>query len=136
VNPDDSEPVPPDAWDSVYSALAERHRRRILGYLRQADPPTPVDEVVAALSTPDRTDTGRDEGTLRLRLHHVELPKLDEAGLVDWDREAETVALTGRADRLRLFDTLPHGLVGTPLAGEVAAPGTGGTDRPAEGTGD
>jgi hypothetical protein len=136
MNPDDSERVPPDGWDSVYSALARRCRRRILAYLRQDDGPTPVDDVVSALSAPTRTDAGRDEEPFRLRLHHVELPKLDEAGLVDWDRGAGTVALTRRAGRVPLFDPLPHGLVGTPLAGEVTAHGRGGTDRPAEETGD
>jgi hypothetical protein len=126
----------PDGWDSVYGALATQCRRQLLGYLYQADGQASVDEVVTALSTDDRASSALNEDTLRVHLHHVHLPRLETAGLVEWNREEATVALTDWADQDFLFGPLPNGLVGTPLADGTTSLESTDRYRPAEGTGD
>lgn len=68
----------------VLSCLDDRHGT--------ADIEALADDVVA-----ERECTSRDEVTdeerdaALIRLHHVDLPKLDKAGFVDFDHEAGTV---------------------------------------------
>lgn len=136
VNHDDSEQVLPDRWDRVYGALAEQCRRRILGHLQQAGGRAPVDEVVTALSSDGQTSSGQDEDALRVQLYHVHLPRLDRVGLVEWNRDEATVALTDWAAHVPLFDPLPNGLVGTPLGRDSPSPEATDSNRPVEETGD
>jgi hypothetical protein len=46
----------------------------------------------AGLSPPARGETGEFRPELQQRLHHVDLPKLEAADLIEWDREAGVVS--------------------------------------------
>lgn len=71
----------PASVDEIYEALASVERRHVLERLRESDS---VD--VASL-----TD-GDDDTHVRIQYHHVHLPKLDDHGIVEWDRERNEVS--------------------------------------------
>ena len=79
------------ALDSVFAALAHPRRRRVCDYLADADDPhVSLDELAAVVAVDGRpgaagsaTDS-RSLGTARTTLHHVHLPKLDDADVVEY----------------------------------------------------
>jgi len=73
--------------DDALDALADRQRRVLLLALLESNPQE--DDLVAS-----KTDGGTDEGDeidLLVRMHHVHLPKLEDYGFVEWDRDAGEV---------------------------------------------
>jgi two-component sensor histidine kinase len=88
--------------DSFLESLASAHRRRMLKILRTAD--EPVSEAELATFTARTGSSSASEGTgadrVRIEQHHVHLPALVDAGLVDWDRERRLISATddGRLD--------------------------------------
>lgn len=88
--------------DVLFSALSASQRRYILQYLSSASTTvtlTGLIEAVAAWET--NTDTAEPAEAARttaaVALQHVHLPKLADAGLVSFDPDQETVALTANA---------------------------------------
>lgn len=71
--------------DSTFDALGSRGRRRILVGLLETSPLT--ERAIFTTLDPDRS---RESSAIQL--HHVDLPKLDDLDLIEWDRETETVA--------------------------------------------
>lgn len=69
--------------DATFDALANRRCRVALQQLAECDDALVVDDLVARLS--DELDDAVSESRLRTSLHHAHLPKLDDAGLVDYD---------------------------------------------------
>lgn len=95
-----------EEWDDVISCLANERRRQLLAVLGERERALDRGEVaveVAALEAggePSESvvrDVERD-------LSHVHLPKLDEVGLVDYDRDAATVAFLGHPELPDLDD--------------------------------
>ncbi|MCU4971807.1 hypothetical protein OB955_03520 [Halobacteria archaeon AArc-m2/3/4] len=89
--------------DVVYTCLAHHRRRRLLVLLEDSSSPvSPADlatRLVADESDSDRSveDVSEDDATsVLVELQHTHLPTLDDAGFVDWDRDADTVALADR----------------------------------------
>lgn len=83
----------------VLRSLADARRRRLLGIL--LDRGTTVPECIlarelAAGEQEESVTTATQEAvrSVRIDLHHVQLPVLEEAELVEWDRDAETVSAT------------------------------------------
>jgi len=78
----------------VLDALAHERRQSVCEVLAAADREVlsleEVSERVAARQE-DRTDGPADARTVKVDLHHVHLPKLDEAGLIEYDHEINTV---------------------------------------------
>lgn len=92
------------AWlDALLDALASDRRRRVLHYLESAgDGPTSMGTLADVLRR--RNEAEVDRATLHARLHHVELPKLDDAGLLTYDRERVEVEYHGHP----LLDSMLH----------------------------
>ena len=86
----------------VHHLLASTRRRAILSYLqRQPDQPVEFDELVEACLNDDARMEGKRAGRLQVEadLHHVQLPALDDAGVVRYDPDEGTVEYD-RAKRL------------------------------------
>lgn len=83
--------------DAVLCAIADERRRRIVGYLvEHGDEPVTIDELVDAATAadsagpPDPPSRATIEWTVT-RLHHTHLPKLDRAGVVEYDARSGIV---------------------------------------------
>lgn len=105
--------------DSVLVALASTRRRVVVETLETESTPVPVPElathVAAAVHETSFVNVDNDE---RQREHvalvHRELPKLDEVGLVDWNRDDGVVSTT---DHPALEDPNLRHVVDSPLDG-------------------
>jgi len=81
--------------DAVLSAIADERRRAILRSLRRDDEgPSELDALVDDIRRESRregTTTDAERRRLRTRLHHADLPKLEAAGLVEYDADEKRV---------------------------------------------
>lgn len=68
--------------DRFMSILADRQRRAILYTLGQENPRHVSDLLVRGVKQPDHVE---------IELRHSHLPKLDDAGYIEWDRETDEV---------------------------------------------
>ena len=80
----------------VLRLLSDGGRRTIVAELAISS--SPVDQTELSRAVADR---GGEEGNLTYRdvhiqCHHVHLPMLDDAGVIDWDRDAGTVSTAER----------------------------------------
>lgn len=71
--------------DVAFNILTDGDRRAVLTHLLWRDESTKLGELTTCVGSSD-TDTAAAS------LHHLHLPKLDEAGLVDYDHEQRTVS--------------------------------------------
>ena len=78
-------------WELVSALLARPYRTRLLVTIAAHDGFLTVEELAAALQ-----GQGDDERTLRIALHHVDLPKLAAVGPVEYDRDGRAAAPTDR----------------------------------------
>lgn len=95
--------------DTVVDALAVERRRRIVRRTLEVDSPIELDDLVEYLAGSADVTTPRatDPDDVALRLYHVDLPRLADADLVDYDREEKRIEATGAAGELRpLLDEL------------------------------
>lgn len=86
TNPSASVPL-----DDVFEVLADRQRRHVIKYLLECDPPVTTREIADALQSRDQVGSVEKHRELRISIHHIHLPKLDENGIVDYDSEANQV---------------------------------------------
>ena len=105
--------VDSDALSNVFEALSNPYRRQLLLSLRDHNPQDDRDRdplnVVA--------EHEADETVLRTQLVHTHLPKLDDMGFIEWDREHNEIRKGPNWDEiaqiLRLIadhrDELPDG---------------------------
>ena len=85
--------------DELLTLLADADRRRVIGYfLESTDDVASVEDLAVAMDGPSDRH--------RLRLHHAVLPRLAEAGVVEYDGRSETVRYHGSEDLERLAETL------------------------------
>ena len=107
----DSHPTSTDAQslNTVFTLLRDRRRRYALAALADREPPVSLSELAAAVATREASDADRPSddtaGAARdatttvaaddvaQALHHVHLPKLADAGVVDYDAAENTVTL-------------------------------------------
>lgn len=100
----DADAAPRDAerdapLDALFDALAPRRCRDLLRYLgEREDGAVVLEDLVARLA-----DDGEPDHRVRARLHHTYLPRLADAGLVDYDPECGLVQRTadGRVESVR-----------------------------------
>lgn len=75
-----------DALDEVFVCLADRTRRRLLASLAEHDARTG-----GGVDPADLAPADRDPAQFEADLHHNHLPRLQEAGFLQWDRDSDTV---------------------------------------------
>ncbi|SDD41371.1 transcriptional regulator [Natrinema hispanicum] len=80
--------------DEFFEVLSKSPRRRVLTALVDANP-----RDVAEFAPADFTNDERREDVVT-RLYHIHLPKLDEAGFIEWDSDSETVTRGPRFDEI------------------------------------
>lgn len=91
--------------DATLELLANHDRRRVLGYLMDdSDGTATVEELVdhVAEKRAERTDDALDTDQIETRLHHVHIPKLADAGVVEYDHRSGEVRYWGE-DRLEAW---------------------------------
>ncbi|MFC7137780.1 DUF7344 domain-containing protein [Halobaculum litoreum] len=84
---------------SEYHALLSSERRKFaLSVLVDCDGCVSLDDVASEVAAMERRDgcatDGGDERTVAITLHHIHLPKLDAAGLITYDHDANEVVET------------------------------------------
>ncbi|WP_232702812.1 DUF7344 domain-containing protein [Halobacterium wangiae] len=77
----------------LHAALASDQRRLVLAYFeRTGEATASLDDLTAFLAT-QQADTEREH--VRKNLHHRDLPKLADQGLIDYDARSATVRYWG-----------------------------------------
>ncbi|MDG5821956.1 hypothetical protein [Natronococcus sp. A-GB7] len=98
--------------DKIFDALSDVHRRRILIRLLDHNPQT-IDQLSSAPDSAFEMNTGIvDEYLARsleidgidktaVRLYHNDLPKLEDCGFIEWDRDENEVRKGTQFDEVR-----------------------------------
>ncbi|NGM70444.1 transcriptional regulator [Natronolimnobius sp. AArcel1] len=86
--------------DDLFEVLSKPIRRCILTMLADANP---RDE--PSFSPRDFTSTEQREDIMA-RLHHTDLPKLDDAGFIEWEPDSKTITRGPRFDEVEPLITL------------------------------
>lgn len=79
--------------DRLLSAFASEPRRRVLAHVQNTD-----EETASLDGLAEHVAATQDEGALeqaRIHLHHVHLPKLAAADLIDYDADTRTIRYGG-----------------------------------------
>ncbi len=76
-----------DPVQTVFEALSNSRRQRILSYLAERSDSASLDGLAGHLAT----ETGADPAEIRISLVHSDLPKLEEMEMLTYDHETETV---------------------------------------------
>ena len=92
--------------ETSLTLLANPHRRYVLEDLldwgRSSTLPELTWSVAMRFHEADGTDVSRDAlDSIRIRLHHVHLPKLAAGGLIDYDYDSRTAELAAEPVHLR-----------------------------------
>lgn len=116
----DADPSTVPSIDALFDALAHPRRRQVLAATARRPGPVDVESLAAVVAAIEGERSGTDgsrESTREVRtsLHHVHVPKLSAAGLLDVDEDARTVTRTdlpARIERLVSAAVGPaHGVV-------------------------
>ncbi len=82
--------------DMILDALSNASRRRVLLTIASDNPRSQADFI------PDEIDA-EEETKLAILLQHQHFPYLDNAGFIDWDRDADTIERGSNFQNLRPF---------------------------------
>jgi hypothetical protein len=77
-----------ERWDDILDALADPYRRQLLVAMVEKNPQQ--DDDVDPLNTVNHAEV--DTEALRTKLVHQHLPKLDQLGFIEWDRETGDIS--------------------------------------------
>lgn len=93
--------------DTAFELFGNQRRRCVVQRLQEAGEPMQLSELEAEIAgieigtAADVSDV--DAERVRISLYHVHLPKLADAGLVEYDAEEEVVSLTERAEQFEPY---------------------------------
>jgi len=92
----------------VFELLSNARRRFIIHYLDSQNGPVELNHLVQEVAAwendkPKSELTQKERKRMYVSLYQMHIPKLDEAGLVNYDDEAQTVELSQRATQLQPF---------------------------------
>jgi len=107
---------PADDVSAAFDLLSDARRRGVL-YAAERGEQTTVEELAERISTWLSDGEGaRRDSSVRLSLIHTHLPKLADAGVVEYDRERGTVELAGGATDLEPYLACVRGSEPTPAS--------------------
>lgn len=91
--------------DQIFDLLRSERRRTVLRYLRDEEGPVSVVDLAERVAAREHDTTVRalasaERERVSVSLCHSHLPKLAEAGVVEYDRDRDVVERRPRADRL------------------------------------
>lgn len=88
--------------DGLFDLLSNGRRRYVLSYLQRADDDVvELTELVEWVRTQEAGHAADQQNAVAIALHHVQLPKLAEWGLIDYDARSGTIHYDRRPDRER-----------------------------------
>lgn len=100
-----SEPNSQPSMDTALDVLANRYRRGVLVALLDHNPQDDDDPQIPG----DIELADEDLETLQIHMTHTHLPKLEDAGFIEWDRDTNTVRKGPRFDEIRpLLDLMQN----------------------------
>jgi hypothetical protein len=73
----------------LYKLLADHQRRILLQYLRDTEAPIPISALVAELAQRDERVLPDESTNTEIVMHHIHLPKLADAGVIEYDQSAQ-----------------------------------------------
>lgn len=82
--------------DTIFALLTDQRRRYVVDVLSEQEPPIPLYDLVIRVSSLE-TETKPDNiaaetiDEVATALNHVHLPKLDDANIISYDTETNTV---------------------------------------------
>jgi DNA-binding transcriptional ArsR family regulator len=83
------------AEGAAFELMANSRRRHVLSYLRERTGSVSVDDLASQVIARELLEGGPvDPESVEATLRHVHLPKLDAAGLLEYDEEGERVDTT------------------------------------------
>jgi hypothetical protein len=101
--------------NDAFHVLSNRRRRYALHYLHQQDGSVELRDLAEQVAawengtTPDGVGSG-ERKSVYISLHQSHLPKMDEVGVVEYDKDRNTVALTDSAEQLAVhLEVVPEG---------------------------
>jgi len=105
---DDDTPPERLSKDTIFSMLSNQRRRHVLYYLDREPGPVSLRDLAERIAAWENdVDVSDLEYKQRKRvytsLHQTHLPKLDDAGIVAYDRDAGTITLADRAHDLDIY---------------------------------
>lgn len=114
------EPASPPTYDELdpdefFEVTSSARRRMLLELLAEFSGPVEQRDATDMIATveADGTPTSEDEKRVYVSLYQTHLPKLDEWGYVDWDRESGEITPTDAgAQAAALFEDIEARVVG------------------------
>ncbi|ARS91804.1 DUF7344 domain-containing protein [Natrarchaeobaculum aegyptiacum] len=100
--------------DVIFELLKNRRRREVLSYLLEADETVTLGELAEQIAAWENdTDVNALSSDQRKRvyvaLYQTHLPKMDDAGIVEYDQDRGLISLADNADLLMMYlDTDTH----------------------------
>lgn len=94
--------------NSIHAILGDDRRRAAVDAIAEGEPPIGVRELARTISDRERTGASRSPDDIAATLHHQHLPTLDDAAVIDYDVETNTVTAAQTAV-LREFVDGPDG---------------------------
>ena len=83
--------------DTALDILADRYRRKLLFALLEENPQDASDPQ----TSDDVRLTSEELASTRIGMNHTHLPKLEDAGFIEWNRDSNTVEKGPRFDEVR-----------------------------------
>lgn len=87
----------------VFDVLGEKRRRYVLYHLDRQEEPTPLGQLVDQIAAWENDTTAEHRNRVCTSLHHIHIPKLENAGVAAYDREANTVELFETVELLQPY---------------------------------
>jgi DNA-binding transcriptional ArsR family regulator len=92
--------------DALFDALSHRYRRFALAALCGRDEPVALADLAVEVTEQETGEIGENLSKERAReieisLYHVHVPKLDDTGIVEFDRDRNTVSVCNEIQSVR-----------------------------------